>query len=92
MTILCHGNKDGHLLDVDKHKGWDTEDFVGDLSEVETLTSKRKVMIIQACRGCESIFFCRQWFRNLVSVLNKKCAKLRKFSQNPLDVYICKYS
>ena len=51
MTILCHGNKEGHLLDRNKSKAWDTEDFIGDLSVVETLTAKPKVIIIQACRG-----------------------------------------
>ena len=51
MTILCHGNKHGHLLDKHKNKAWDTEEFVGDLSEVETLTGKPKVIIMQACRG-----------------------------------------
>ena len=51
LAILCHGNKHGHLLDRSKSKAWDTEEFVGDLSEVEALTSKPKIMIIQACRG-----------------------------------------
>ena len=37
LTIICHGNKHGHLLDKSKSKAWDTEDFVGNLSEVETL-------------------------------------------------------
>ena len=51
LTILCHGNKHGHLLDKHKNKGWDTEEFVADLSEVETLIKKPKVIIMQACRG-----------------------------------------
>ena len=51
MTILCHGNKQGHLLDKNKSKAWDTEDFIGDLSEVESLTAKPKIIIIQAFRG-----------------------------------------
>ena len=51
LTIICHGNKHGHLLDKNRNKAWDTEDFVGDLSEVETLTGKPKVIIMQACRG-----------------------------------------
>ena len=51
LTIICHGNKQGHLLDKFKTKGWDTEDFVGDLSVVETLIGKPKLMIIQSCRG-----------------------------------------
>ena len=56
LTIICHGNKYGHLLDKNKSKAWDTEDFVGDLSEVETLLGKPKIIIIQACRGRMSHF------------------------------------
>ena len=51
LVILCHGNDKGHLLDRNRKKAWDTEDVVGDLSEVETLRGKPKVMVIQACRG-----------------------------------------
>ena len=51
MTVLCHGNKDDRLLDANRRKGWDIEDIVGDLSVVTTLTSKPKVILIQACRG-----------------------------------------
>ena len=53
LTIICHGNKHGHLLDKNKNKAWDTEDFVGDLSEVETLAGKPKILTIQCCRGCK---------------------------------------
>ena len=55
LTIICHGNKHGHLLDKNKSKAWDTEDFIGDLSEVESRLGKPKILIIQACRGCKSI-------------------------------------
>ena len=51
LTIICHGNKQGHLLDKFKNKGWDTEDLVGDLSVVKTLLGKPKTVIIQSCRG-----------------------------------------
>ena len=51
LTIICHGNKQGHLLDRHKGFGWNTEDFVGDLSVVESLIGKPKIMIIQSCRG-----------------------------------------
>ena len=54
MNVLCHGNKYGHLLDRNKTQAWDTEEFIGDLSEVETLMAKPKVIIIQACRGSKS--------------------------------------
>ena len=65
MTILCHGNKQGHLLDKNKSKAWDTEEFIGDLSEVETLTAKPKVIIIQACRGSKIL--------QLISIKAIKC-------------------
>ena len=51
LTIICHGNKHGHLLDRHKHYGWNTEEFVGDLSVVQTLLGKPKIVIIQSCRG-----------------------------------------
>ena len=56
LTIICHGNKHGHLLDKNRSKAWDTEDFVGDLSEVETLQGKPKILTIQCCRGSKFCF------------------------------------
>ena len=57
MTILCHGDQQGHLLDKNKSKAWDTEEFVGDLNEVETLTCKPKIILIQACRGSKNVYY-----------------------------------
>ena len=51
MVIICHGNNRGQLKDVNKHKAWDIEDLIGDLSKVETLVGKPKIMILQCCRG-----------------------------------------
>ena len=51
VTIICRGNDKGQLLDKDKKKAWDTELFIGELSDVEMLVGKPKIMIIQACRG-----------------------------------------
>ena len=51
LTIICHGDSHGNLLDKYKKKGWDTEDFLGDLSVVETLRRKPELMVIQSCRG-----------------------------------------
>ena len=53
LTIICHGNNKGHLLDKYKSLGWMTELFMADLSDVETLVGKPKIITIQACRGCE---------------------------------------
>ena len=51
MVIICHGNNRGQLKDVNKHKAWDIEDLIGDISKVETLVGKPKIMILQCCRG-----------------------------------------
>ena len=53
LTIICHGNDKGQLLDRDRKKAWDTELFIGELSDVETLAGKPKIMVIQSCRGSE---------------------------------------
>ena len=65
LTVICHGNDKGQLLDKDKRKAWDTELFLGELSDVETLTGKPKIMIIQSCRGSTSLFFFFKLFSNL---------------------------
>ena len=51
MVIICHGNNRGQLKDVNKRKAWDIEELIGDLSKVETLVGKPKIMILQCCRG-----------------------------------------
>ena len=56
LAIFCHGNKKGDLFDVDEAKGWDTEMFLEELSEVETLKGKPKIFIINSCRGSNYIF------------------------------------
>ena len=56
VTVICHGNDKGQLLDMYHRKAWDTELFIGELSDVETLTGKPKIMIVQSCRGCEGFY------------------------------------
>ena len=51
LTVICHGNNKGHLLDRNKTKGWVLEDFIGDLSLVESLAGRPKLLVIQSCRG-----------------------------------------
>ena len=53
LTIICRGNEKGHLLDKNRNLAWMTELFVADLSDVETLVGKPKIIVIQACRGCK---------------------------------------
>ena len=83
LTIICHGNKHGHLLDRSKSKAWDTEDFIGDLSEVETLLGKPKILIIQACRGGKSIFvnnvFCLHSQEYIFTTFQDKYKSVERF-------------
>ena len=51
MAIICHGNNKGQLKDVNKRKAWDIEELIGDLSKVEALVGKSKILILQSCRG-----------------------------------------
>ena len=53
ITIICHGNRKGELLNRYMKKGWILEDFVAKLSDVPSLLGKPKIMLVQACRGCE---------------------------------------
>ena len=62
MVIICHGNNRGQLKDVDKRKAWDIEELMGDLSKVETLVGKPKIMILQCCRGGLDFFCYKQFF------------------------------
>ena len=51
VTVLCHGNEHGDLLDKNKTLAWNVELFVQDLSLVTTLVGKPKILVIQSCRG-----------------------------------------
>ena len=51
ITLICHGNEEGWLLDTNRRRAWMLEDFVADLGLVETLVGRPKLMVVQACRG-----------------------------------------
>ena len=55
LVILCHGKDNRHLLDRNRKDAWDTEALLGDLSEVEMLRGKPKVVVIQAFRGSKCV-------------------------------------
>ena len=57
MAIICHGNNKGQLKDVNKRKAWDIEELIGDLSKVEALAGKPKILIFQCCRGGNLLLF-----------------------------------
>ena len=55
LTVMCHGNGKGHLLDKDKKTAWILETFIKELCLVETLIGKPKILVLQACRGGNKI-------------------------------------
>ena len=50
-TVLCHGDEKGHLYATGLGRGWVIEDFVQDLSLVDNLLGKPKILVLQSCRG-----------------------------------------
>ena len=57
-TVLCHGDEKGHLSAAGGNRGWFVEDFVQDLSLVDNLLGKPKILVLQSCRGgmCNLIY------------------------------------
>ena len=51
IAFIGHGDDKGWLRDKDDKNAWLLEDFLGDLSLVETLQGKPKIVVVQACRG-----------------------------------------
>ena len=80
LTIICHGNDKGHLLDKNKSLAWMTELFVADLSDVETLVGKPKIIVIQACRGCEFGHYLFHMIKLSYGVLKYKMTHRSRYS------------
>ena len=55
VTVICHGNEHGDLLDKNKTLAWNVELFVQDLNLVSTLVGKPKILVIQSCRGSKYV-------------------------------------
>ena len=53
MTIIAHGNKEGHLKNVAGKKAWTTDQVVADVCDVDTLRGKPKIFFFQSCMGGE---------------------------------------
>ncbi len=53
LTFIGHGNDKGWLMDRDEKAAWFLEALVSELSSVETLVGKPKMLVMQSCRGCE---------------------------------------
>ncbi len=53
LTFIGHGDDRGWLTDADKGPAWNLESLVLQLSLVETLIGKPKLLVIQSCRGGE---------------------------------------
>ena len=51
LVIVSHGNEQGYVMDKNEVKSWRIEDFITDLSLVDSLMGKPKIVIVQACRG-----------------------------------------
>ena len=51
VVLVCHGMEQGWLLDTNKNKAFTLEQFTADLSGVQTLVGKPKVLLIEAYGG-----------------------------------------
>ncbi len=53
LLVICHGDDEENLMDKDGNIGWNTMALASELSTVQSLRGKPKILIIQACRGSE---------------------------------------
>ena len=81
ITVICHGDELGYLLDKNKKRSWKIEDFVGDLSLVETLLGKPKILVVQACRGSKY-----QVYYNTYHKAKGHWSKARFIAQVPVTI------
>ena len=50
LVVIAHGNVQGWLKSIDG-QGWNIDDIVGTLSDIETLIGMPKLVFINSCRG-----------------------------------------
>ena len=77
LAMICHGDEQGFLLDVNKSKAWRVEDIATDLGVVDTLHGKPKILIFNACRG-----------RKLLSYRFVSSLKMKKISSQLIKFYL----
>lgn len=51
LTVIAHGNKEGHLKDTTGKKAWTIDELVEDVCDVKSLRGKPKIFFFQSCRG-----------------------------------------
>ncbi len=54
VNVIAHGTDAGFLRSKDG-LGWHTDDIIGTLTDVDTLSGKPIIMFINACRGGNKI-------------------------------------
>ncbi len=57
LTFIGHGDERGWLMDKDEGPAWYLESLVRELSIVETLEGKPKLLVMQSCRRREYLLY-----------------------------------
>ncbi len=55
INVIAHGDSKGNIMNAGGSFGWNINDIVGVLSDIEALLEKPKLFFVNACRGCKSI-------------------------------------